>query len=410
MAHLNYGLIPYKIPTNSSCWYYYKKQNPTYLQYVTDETTLQEEIDSATSLTFTNIISSDITTDTITSTTITGTTVSTTNFVSSGDVIFNGTTDDNRLYWDSSADTLYIDGEFKTSNSSITLNNDSSETTLTSSDGEDKGFFFKWYDGATENIGFMGFDLSDEKFKIYSETTTTDGEITTGTIGNILIDSLESNSINNYDSNDFSINIDANFDLIVNGTTATTLDIYNTNSSVNIISDSSNDNAIYLDASLGGIQMDVLNGVEINGEISTIQPFLEVSRTSSQSISDSTDTAVSWDTENIELGGFSFTATNSVITIPTDGQYLLTYTISWDTNSSNRRRQWIELNGGSNNIYCQAWYAAHSENDIMTTTGILNCSQSDTIISYVYQNSGGNRDIAPDSNTLKCRLQIYKLG
>ena len=282
------NLIPYRLGDPNSCYYYYRRPQTTSVSTTSGtSTTTSSTTTSGTGGTGSSgssgIIdigdvlevsilnaSTSISTPTLTVTNgsiqnITTSTISSFEVGINDDVTFRGSSITDKLFWDSSLNTLYIDGLLKIRDSSITLNNDSSEVPLTSTDGEDKGFFFKWYDGSSENLGFMGFDLSDEKFTIYSDTTVSSGEITSGTIGNFLLDTLEAQTIKNYSSNDLVIDVDAGqFDIMVTGTSVDTLNLYNATSSINITSDYDNSSAILLDATSGGIDIDANDDINLS--------------------------------------------------------------------------------------------------------------------------------------------------
>ena len=225
----------------------------------------------------TNITTNNITTNILNVTTING-------FTSSleSDVTLLGSSADNKIFWDSSANTLYVDAELNVSDSFITLNDDPDVANLTSSDGQDKGFFFKWYDSgeASEKLGFMGFDLSTERFKVYSDVTESGGAVTSGTYGDYQLDKVYTTGLNNYDSLDLDIIVnngdfltgltDGSYDVLVSGPSGGAISLVNETSSIYLKSDFNNIDAIKLETTAGGINLDSDNTLTLsstNGDI-----------------------------------------------------------------------------------------------------------------------------------------------
>lgn len=210
----------------------------------------------------TNINSNNISTNILNVTTVNG-------FTSSleSDVTLLGSSADYKIFWDSSDNTLYVDAELNISDSFITLNDDPDVANLTSADGQDKGFFFKWYDAgeASEKLGFMGFDLDTERFKIYSNSTRVGGAVTTGTYGDYQLNKVYTTGLNNYDSNDLDIIVsggdllngvtDGAYDVLVSGPSGGAITLTNETSSINLISDLNNVNAINLQTTAGGVNI-----------------------------------------------------------------------------------------------------------------------------------------------------------
>lgn len=177
------------------------------------------------------------------------------------DITFLGSTPDNKIVWDATNDIFYIDAKLKISDSSITLNDDPDIVTLTSSDNEDKGFFFKWYD-TSEKLGFMGFDISSQRFKIYSDCTKSAGAVSSGTLGDFQMNKIFTNNLENYSSTDLDFNIsNGDFNNILTTSnylldvTTGSINIKNNSLGITVDSDYSNQNAINIIAGSGGINL-----------------------------------------------------------------------------------------------------------------------------------------------------------
>lgn len=80
------------------------------------------------------------------------------------------------------------------------------------------------------------------------------------------------------------------------------------------------------------------------------RPMVAVGRNATQSINNTTTTAVQWNTEGFDTDTFHDTVTNNTrLTIPAGcgGIYLVTCTIPWANNATGARELLIRLNGSS---------------------------------------------------------------
>lgn len=132
--------------------------------------------------------------------------------------------------------------------------------------------------------------------------------------------------------------------------------------------------------------------VAIGGSSGTTFSGCKLTRSSAQSIPDGTLTAILFDTETFDVGGYHSTSTNtSRVTIPSGkaGYYLLTAATYWDASSSGYRRIRYGVNGSSTtalDTYCPGFSTANSG---MATT-IVNLAVGDYVEMYVSQTSGGS--------------------
>ena len=280
------------------------------------------------------IISSSINTFELTTTFISEFTVK-----SGDDVVFFGNTSDDQFFWDSSASTLYIDGELKTRSPFITLYNDSSNNSLGITDADtDRGVLFKWFDnGITEEkLGFYGFDDSINRFVFNANVSVTNDIVSgvTEAFGDVQFASLFIDNIANEDisidlnitsalginmvaeTGDFNISttgnmsIDVNagvFDLFVSGSVSDNINIENENSTIDIVANTStNSGAISLDAQAGGI---------------SIQSVLDTDITSTTGDINLTSTL-----SNVGITAPNFNTTTDNVNIQTTTQFLLSTT------------------------------------------------------------------------------------
>ena len=116
-------------------------------------------------------------------------------------------------------------------------------------------------------------------------------------------------------------------------------------------------------------------------------------KTANQSISNSTDTAQTWDVEDIDTDAFHSTATNTArITIPSgkDGKYLVTAQVRFEaSNTTGRRISRIYKNGSLDASF--QWETAPTTLGAVTTGNsfIEVLAAGDYIELYAFQTSGG---------------------
>jgi hypothetical protein len=134
-------------------------------------------------------------------------------------------------------------------------------------------------------------------------------------------------------------------------------------------------------------------------------PMVKVSRSSTQSISDSTLTAVQWDTEAWDTDAFHSTISNtSRITVPTGfgGRYLLIGQITFDANATGRRVAYIMLSGVT---YCAGVNTVPTGAEVvMNLTAEASAVAGDFFELVVWQNSGGALNVQSALNGLSARL------
>jgi len=115
-------------------------------------------------------------------------------------------------------------------------------------------------------------------------------------------------------------------------------------------------------------------------------------KSAAQTISNATDTAITWNSEQFDTDAFHSTSTNtSRITIPAGkaGKYLFTARILWATNASGSRELKFFKNG-SEQFWSPSALAATQTGTQYST--IWNAAVADYYEVYFWQNSGGNLD------------------
>jgi hypothetical protein len=112
-----------------------------------------------------------------------------------------------------------------------------------------------------------------------------------------------------------------------------------------------------------------------------------------QTITDATDTVLTWDTEIYDIGGFHDGVNPTRLTAPTDGLYHVGANVRWSNNATGERRVQL-LHSSSGNAF--ASQSAH----FASGTAVILLDQQVSMDYYalageyfearVYQNSGGN--------------------
>ena len=118
-------------------------------------------------------------------------------------------------------------------------------------------------------------------------------------------------------------------------------------------------------------------------------------KSTSQSIANNTETAVTFDTEDFDTNGFHDNATNnSRITIPSGyaGKYLFTYMVTFVSNSTGIRYLGIRKNGTVVK-YPAENSAIATDSTPLSFSVILNLAVGDYVDIVAYQNSGGSLNL-----------------
>lgn len=130
-----------------------------------------------------------------------------------------------------------------------------------------------------------------------------------------------------------------------------------------------------------------------------------VRQSAGQSIPNNAETALSWNTTDVDEGGITLSGGTGLVA-PVDGFYVASCTIRWASNSTGYRRLALYLGG--------ALYGDHAGNAISGVTQPMNVAfvawfaAGQAIEARVLQTSGGNLSIAQTSRTPS--LTLAKLG
>ena len=133
-----------------------------------------------------------------------------------------------------------------------------------------------------------------------------------------------------------------------------------------------------------------------------------LTKSASQTISNSTDTALTWDTETYDTDGFHSTVSNTDrITIPSGktGYYLVEFRCTWVDADVGVRRHRIKKNAGGT-VVMNFHQAAADDNNNQSAqmSDVIYLSATDYIYAEVRQNSGGNMDVLSDAFEPACTV------
>lgn len=161
------------------------------------------------------------------------------------------------------------------------------------------------------------------------------------------------------------------------------------------------DNEVWLKAALTAIGQ---TSDSTFGQLKTAAYGCMLNRTAAQTITDATDTVITFPsgsvTEELDSDGLHSGVTNSArITIPAggDGVYLIGGNVRWETNSSGVRVLWAEYNGsaGTGTVISESRIApsgsATQTSQLVFTVYLL--ASGDYVTLNVRQTSGASRDV-----------------
>lgn len=144
---------------------------------------------------------------------------------------------------------------------------------------------------------------------------------------------------------------------------------------------------------------------------SLVSVYIRVAKTSTQSINNASATPITWDTELGSHGTWNFTSGDSAITLPETGHYLITWELSWASNTTGNRQTQCMHSADGTKVYGWAEQSA-CQDDIhrMVSVTQLVCTAGDTITIYGRQNSGGVLNVYGDATTNRLELTVTKLS
>lgn len=135
-------------------------------------------------------------------------------------------------------------------------------------------------------------------------------------------------------------------------------------------------------------------GTSVNNALSWLAPAMAIIRRAAvQSVGDSTDNLISFDTEDIDDSGFFTTDDPTKITLPRTGMYLFDVEVQFASDADGLRQVALKRSGGSNDF--QMIFPATSGAVTVVKFPFMT-AQRDTTDYYevnVYHNAGGALDV-----------------
>lgn len=135
-------------------------------------------------------------------------------------------------------------------------------------------------------------------------------------------------------------------------------------------------------------------------------------KSANQSFNNGIITTVTWDTETTDTDSYHSSGSNTRITIPKTGIYLVGYGITYAANASGQRYGWIGINGNNSDRFDGYRLASASSSDSTAIGGmsIMSLSASDYLEVFGFQNSGGSLNVSGGSAAGSGRFFCVRLG
>ncbi len=136
-------------------------------------------------------------------------------------------------------------------------------------------------------------------------------------------------------------------------------------------------------------------------------PAAAAELTSNASISNGSDTVITWSSSVYDNDTMFSAGTANRLTIKTAGIYIVTATLCWVTNSTGERISWIQKNNDNTTRWGNRRGGAWSGQTEYSISSQITCAVNDYIQIGVYQNSGGS--LALNSvGTSRTRLEVAR--
>jgi hypothetical protein len=140
-----------------------------------------------------------------------------------------------------------------------------------------------------------------------------------------------------------------------------------------------------------------------------VTPICRLRRAAAQALANNTDTALSWDTEDVDShSGHDLVTNPTRYTIQLAGWYQLTGGCGWPTNATGRRTLVWRKNGAVINASSASWVAGTAvTHSIPARPIIVSCAVNDYIELYARQESGGSLDTTTGADSMPSMDVVY---
>ena len=142
---------------------------------------------------------------------------------------------------------------------------------------------------------------------------------------------------------------------------------------------------------------EVLTAADLNA--TTNKAAGSIIRTTNLSISNTTDTIVTFSSSEFDNDTMWNVSNPTRLTITTAGIYIVSYTLSWASNSTGERIGWVQKNGTSVNRWANLRAAGFAAEAWQTGSALISCVAGDYLQLGCYQSSGGALNL--EVNTAK---------
>lgn len=120
-----------------------------------------------------------------------------------------------------------------------------------------------------------------------------------------------------------------------------------------------------------------------------------LTRTTTQSINDVTETALQWDSVDFDTSKMFDSGANTKLTAAIDGIYYVSVGAAWDTNATGQRTIFVKQNGAKR----AGNTAPASANTWVDASTFVHMAAGDYVEASVFQNSGGARTVSGVTET-----------
>ncbi len=120
--------------------------------------------------------------------------------------------------------------------------------------------------------------------------------------------------------------------------------------------------------------------------------FAHVNKSSLQTVNNASTTGINFDTV-VEDSWDMFTASSDRLTVPTDGVYLFTCSVTWAANATGQRRLNLRKNSTTSTIVSGDFYPVAGVDTDTFVSAMFKMSEGDYVDAQVRQTSGGTLDV-----------------
>lgn len=130
----------------------------------------------------------------------------------------------------------------------------------------------------------------------------------------------------------------------------------------------------------------------VRDDLSALASCARVYNSANIAISNATNTALTFDSERFDNGGFHSTVTNTGrLTAPFAGVYLIGAHIAWEPNATGQRLLTLRVNGGT--TFASTQNSGATANDTSSVAAAYALAATDYVEVVVFQDSGSAKNV-----------------